>query len=247
MGALPKKESSSIARVLEKLRARSVEDEDLLNTALRRDAVLHWKMCWHGPRATPACDRGTPVLSLPTRELLSLLHCSERGVETLDENLGRLVRSSPNAAHLIAAHGFCLFTSPSTFRDRSGGYRGDGTNLVSQGFKWCGDLPSQHAAVHNDDSEVTRAVNDSPHEIARRLRVLRNALRREPQVPVLVTICRSIRDGYAASRHWKQIEAGVLALLAERYPDFDLDVEYDKNLLGGAEGWTNHARPIDYE
>jgi hypothetical protein len=72
-------------------------------------------------------------------------------MEDLDAALSTLVRSSPNAAHLMAAHGFCktstiqvlafkisnppkkgLFTSPSTFRDASGGYLGDGNNLVSK-------------------------------------------------------------------------------------------------------------------
>jgi hypothetical protein len=87
------------------------------------------------------------------------------------------------------------------------------------------------ALVHNDDSAVTHAVNDSPHEVAtcfscsisrvlnvcfvqveRRLLLLARALPHELQRPALVTICRSVRDGYAFSSHWRQIEDGKSAL-----------------------------------
>ncbi len=58
-----------------------------------------------------------------------------------------------------------------------------------------------------------------------------------------MTVCRSIRDGYAYPQHWAQIESGLLAMLEERYGP--LDVRYDENLLGGALGWTRHAAPLE--
>lgn len=62
---------------------------------------------------------------------------------------------------------------------------------------------------------------------------------------MLVTVCRSVRDGYAPSRHWKQIEEGVLSMLRGRFGP--LDVQYDPGLLGGPGGWEHHARPLEYD
>lgn len=73
--------------------------------------------------------------------------------------------------------------------------------------------------------------------------VLADVLATEPQRPVLVTLCRSVRDGYAPSALWRQIETGVLAALAAQYGP--LDVRFDANLLGGPLGWDHHARPLD--
>lgn len=76
----------------------------------------------------------------------------------------------------------------------------------------------------------------------RRLYALEVALRNEKTRPVLVTICRSMRDGYTNPHQWKHIESGILELLEKSYGK--LDIVYDKNLMGGALGLGHHARVL---
>jgi hypothetical protein len=233
--------------VLRRLRVKTVAQETAVNDALRSDLQATWRRCWEGPRANPRCSGShtASALSPATAEQIASLLGSEEG--DLADKLGRalhgLVRSEPNAAHLLNSYGFCLATSPITYRDKSGGFAADGKQVVPTGMKLCADSPRQSQAVHNDPSFVTRAASDSPFEIARRLALLARALKSEKQRPALVTICRSIRDGYAYPQHWAQIESGLLAMLEQRYGP--LDVRYDANLLGGPLGWTRHAAPLE--
>merc|ERR1712046_115539 len=47
----------------------------------------------------------------------------------------------------------------------------------------------------------------------------------------LVTVCRSVRDGYTPRRSWQAIETGVLRALGGK-------ATFDPNLLGGERGWA---------
>ncbi len=247
MGSLSSKLLDRVSSALKRVRVTTVASETGVNDALRKDIHATWKECWEGPVANAKCSSSSQATVLSTstvRQLSKLLSSSDYDtVPQLGEALHALIRSSPNAAHLLNAYGFCLATSPETYRHKSGGFAADGKQIVGKGMKICADSPSRHAAVHNDPSFVTRAASDSPFEIARRFKVMAKALKRELRVPAVVTICRSIRDGYAYPGHWAQIEAGILRTLEEAYGP--LDVRYDKNLLGGAEGWTRHAAPLD--
>ena len=110
-------------------------------------------------------------------------------------------------------------------------------------MKLCQDRPRGWGQLHNDASPGAVAANNSPFELQRRLEVLRRGLARASKDDVvLVTICRSIRDGYSLPWLWEQTESGLLAVLEDVYGP--LDVHYDKNLLGGRKGWTEHAKPI---
>ena len=248
MGSLPQEPLEEVARALRRLHVRSVAQEAAVNAALRSDLQAAWRRCWEGPRARPVCSgsRAASALSGESEALLARLLPGAAAAEqaaALGVALHALVRSEPNAAHLLNAYGFCLTTSPITYRDKSGGFAADGKQVVPKGMKMCAEAPNSHQAVHNDPSFVTRAASDSPFEIARRLALLARALRHERQRPALVTICRSIRDGYAYPQHWAQIEGGLLKMLEARYGP--LDVRYDPNLLGGAEGWAHHAAPLE--
>ncbi|GFR68675.1 UPF0489 protein C5orf22 [Elysia marginata] len=58
--------------------------------------------------------------------------------------------------------------------------------------------------------------------------------------PDLVTLCRSIRDGYTPRPHFRQIEKLLLNTLEERYSrrsGATIRVMYDRDLLGGKKGW----------
>ncbi len=164
MGSLPQDLLEKVARVLRRLQVRTVAQETAVNDALRRDLQATWRRCWEGPRANPRCSgsRSASALSAAAAEqIASLLEPEEA---ELGEQLGRalhgLVRSEPNAAHLLNSYGFCLATSPITYRDKSGGFAADGKQLVAKGMKICAEAPNRHQAVHNDPSFVTRAASD---------------------------------------------------------------------------------------
>ena len=46
-----------------------------------------------------------------------------------------------------------------------------------------------------------------------------------PAVPALVTVCRSMRDGYVTRQHWPQIESGVMNLLKRVAQRLDVGVD----------------------
>ena len=154
-----------------------------------------------------------------------------------------MVRSDPNAASVMLGIGFCLNRTPATFRHESGGYSGKGSEN-DYGMKVCLDRPRSYGDVHNDASHAATASSNSPAEIARRLENLKKAFMREAvrTRPVLVTICRSVRDGYTIPAVWHQIESGLMQILEQVWGP--LDVTYDKNLLGGKGGWLAHNPPF---
>jgi len=64
----------------------------------------------------------------------------------------------------------------------------------------------------------------------------------------LVSICRSVRDGYTPRESWHEIEGNLLSELdqwAEHSLRRSTNVIYDKNLLGGSYGWDAHATQMD--
>src|SRR4029079_8225824 len=110
------------------------------------------------------------------------------------------------------------------------------------GVKFCLDDVGHYSILNNDDNPLSRSASDNPYEVNRRLHALEVALRNEKTTPVLVTICRSMRDGYTNPHLWKQIESGILELLGKSYGK--LDVVYDRNLMGGVLGLGHHARVL---
>ena len=246
LGALPESDVTQIARVLRLLKPRTVRHEVALNDAVRRDVHSAWQQCWSLPSSTPKCPRHFQLLSSESKSILAELAAdassSESEVRKMNDALVAIVRSSANAAHLLNSVGFCLMTTPSTFREPSGGFAGDGKQQEGRGMKLCSDRPKDHQVEINDPSLVTRANSMSPFEVARRLEVLEHALAQERERPAVVTVCRSVRDGYTPPALWKQIETGLMGMLERLYGE--LNVHYDANLLGGPEGWHRHARPV---
>ena len=57
----------------------------------------------------------------------------------------------------------------------------------------------------------------------------------------LVTIARSMRDGYTSRETWRLVEDTLLNVLRRtaREAGVELAVEYDDELLGGRIGWTD--------
>lgn len=241
LGALPIDLLISAQEALKHIMIKTVAAESVTNDLLRQELDRAWRKCWAQPSIRPQCDAARHMFSTDARLYLVSLS-SEEVVNDLDRTLLGLVRSSPNAAHLINAYGFCLRGSPNTYRDPSGGFLGMNQRRVVSGVKFCAVLPSPRALVNNDESPVSRACSNNPYEMKRRLAVLEEVLKMQPRKPVLVTICRSLRDGYTDPRHWAQIESGILEILERLYGS--LDLLYDPHLLGGSGGWNTHTRVI---
>lgn len=250
-GGLSRRLMRSLDHLLAAFQVSSVEDEDKVNDVLRLFVHTLWNVCWNGPRPTPVCwsVRKADLSWLESKLILFFFESRQNALnfvllKHLAETLLELVSSSPNAAHLINSYGFCLSKSPATSVEASGGFMASTVSSRDEGrgMKFCVNDASVYQVVNNDKHPVTRSASSSPYEVARRLGVLRVALGNEQTRPALVTVCRSVRDGYTHPHMWPQIEEGVLKVLRDRYGE--LDVHYDRNLMGGRLGWAHHARVL---
>ncbi|XP_050416697.1 uncharacterized protein LOC130010276 [Patella vulgata] len=63
--------------------------------------------------------------------------------------------------------------------------------------------------------------------------------------PKIVTICRSMRDGYTPRKFFHKIESDVLESLEQGYSRIHRDgIHYDSQLLGGRNGWPDRHKPL---
>ncbi|GFR84485.1 UPF0489 protein C5orf22 [Elysia marginata] len=69
---------------------------------------------------------------------------------------------------------------------------------------------------------------------------LQSILGQVSATPDIVTVCRSVRDGYTPRTHFRQIENLILDALKNRYSRSrgeGIQIMYDRDLLGGKDGW----------
>lgn len=70
---------------------------------------------------------------------------------------------------------------------------------------------------------------------------LRKIFRSFFQKPNLVTVCRSVRDGYTPKQFFSIIEPNVLQSVAYSFRSVQFEnIHFDSNLLGGKFGWSHH-------
>lgn len=94
------------------------------------------------------------------------------------------------------------------------------------------------------DALVTLHLPSEP-EIERRTRELTEMLRSKTYIqPKLITVCRSMRDGYTPKKSWRVIEQGVLGAIQSSKSKDTYKVVYDKDLMGGARGWPHRHESI---
>uniref|UniRef100_A0A0B6Y6V4 Uncharacterized protein n=1 Tax=Arion vulgaris TaxID=1028688 RepID=A0A0B6Y6V4_9EUPU len=61
--------------------------------------------------------------------------------------------------------------------------------------------------------------------------------------PSLVTVCRSVRDGYTPKQFFSVIESNVLQSVASTFRGVQFEnIYFDTNLLGGKSGWPHHSK-----
>ncbi|XP_046566536.1 uncharacterized protein LOC124275092 [Haliotis rubra] len=100
--------------------------------------------------------------------------------------------------------------------------------------------------ANTPDSKMVLFHTPTPFEVHERTLNLKKLLNSKSINPSLITVCRSVRDGYTPRKLFPRIEADVLKILHNVFPDVHYaSVYHDKDLLGGVTGW--HDRPFQFE
>jgi hypothetical protein len=125
--------------------------------------------------------------------------------------------------------GVCLNTSPATFgfieEEDIGIILCHGVNTPNNTVNFL-HVPSEREVTHRQ-----HILKDVLHQI--------NAISK----PKLVTLARSVRDGFTPRNLSGVMERNILQALAPTNMDSMYNVIYDKNLLGGIAGWSSRYKP----
>ena len=154
---------------------------------------------------------------------LSRLLCHEKAVDVLMKGIVKMLFSlTLEQLKALQYVGLCLITAP--------------TNLQFEQY-------STHVCHGpNIPGEEMAVILHSPSykETEERAQLLKKLLVSLPVAPSLVTVCRSMRDGYTPWAQFELIEKSVLDGLDTAFLGVDArSYHYDENLLGGKNGWPN--------
>ena len=131
-----------------------------------------------------------------------------------------------NHLRALMEFGFCLETSPASLTFRMTGFGS---------FGLCQGANTPNASVvflHKPDAAEIRTRTSQLREI---LEII--DARHRPNV---VTLCRSVRDGYTPRSLFSSIESNILDIFKELPGQYD--VVYDENLYGGQGGWPDRHK-----
>lgn len=137
-------------------------------------------------------------------------------IKYLLQLLGRLDIEQLRA---LQSAGFCSMTSSKTLRW-----------YYNEKFGICfgANTPNNTVVIEHVPSTL---------EITVRTKVLKSMLMKiNDYSPQIVTVCRSVRDGYTPRKYFELIEKSVLSTLDETI-DKELSIHYDEELIGGQLGW----------
>ncbi|KAK2151143.1 hypothetical protein LSH36_374g00033 [Paralvinella palmiformis] len=124
----------------------------------------------------------------------------------------------------LADLGFCLSESPATYGFENGNAE----------FSVC------HGAISANDHLVFIYVPEE-EELTKQMSLVRSILARVTAMqPNIVTLCRSVRDGYTPRHLAKRIEGDIVDFFNRSHEGIKYNLIYDDNLFGGKEGW--HGR-----
>ncbi|XP_076459880.1 UPF0489 protein C5orf22 homolog isoform X2 [Babylonia areolata] len=168
------------------------------------------------PKIAAAMDRAG------TSHLLCNGKASEVILQIIIRSLMRLNVTQLDALHYV---GICMETSPSSMM------------YVPNSLHVC------HGFNIPGETQVSFHV-PTVQENMKRSALLRSTLSLLPQQPRLVTVCRSMRDGYTPWRYFSTIERSIMDVLKSVFMGVKPNsVHYDHNLLGGKKGWPErHQR-----
>ena len=94
---------------------------------------------------------------------------------------------------------------------------------------------------HQQKETVAKRIRD----FSRVLNSFVNVFHMKPNV---ITLCRSVRDGYVYLEQWKDMEENVMHVLDQLFEKkkdqekIEIVKKYDSRLWGGKGGWVNRNR-----
>jgi len=147
--------------------------------------------------------------------------------DTAEEFASRLAtKASQEGLALLLSYGFCLHTDEFP--------RKKYYVWICVGSSDWDDAHSGRIELHHPTTEeVTTGMAEMSQYI----------LNGFPVAPELITVCRSLRDGYVVRKHWAQIENGIMEIsqqLAQQH-DRELNVTYDHDCYWGGQGVVARA------
>ena len=151
---------------------------------------------------------------------------TERLYAVLNELTVVLTKFKLRQLRVLREFGFCLETTPASIGFRTSGF---------------GSLVLCHGANTPDDSTVflhkpsMAEMRTRTSQLRRMLEIIDNRHR-----PNIVTLCRSVRDGYTPRSLFRSIESNILDIFQKLPRQYD--VVYDENLYGGKGGWPNRHK-----
>lgn len=207
------------------------EKEAIANRFMRTVMALIIKHCKSSKIAALACvTPGNPASKTFTSAVSRVVESySEKGIfcsmyknarqKRLEMLFEYFMQMTIPQIRACANLGFCMQTSPRSYQEN--------------GFQLC------HGANEPNTTIVTQH-SPGENELLLRLRRLRRMLLqgRYP-TPGMVTLCRSVRDGYTSTEYFEDIERHVLKSISESKKHVNFNVIYDINLLGGKKGWPS--------
>lgn len=212
----------------------TIEHEELGNDIMQMVLKLIVKKCKNTEKLSKACltprDPANKDFTVNFKKIINSFMAKrmfcEMEIENLEKKLSLLVENllhlKMNQLRAIANAGFCMQTTPRSYDPF--------------GFQIC------HGANEPNSSVVTEHM---PGENELRLRLVR--LRRIVEsenypTPGIVTLCRSVRDGYTPVSYFTYIEKNVIKSIQKSRLGVRYNVVYDKYLLGGIKGWPSRQK-----
>lgn len=189
------------------------------------------KTCQVWPQHSEEC-KGPNIEIEPATYLVNLLTnaniinetkvCIYSGKHRRFENfatrfIAGLLKLTIEQLEIVHDIGFCSTTTPKTL---------DIYGLPEFGLCYGANTPLESAVTE---------FNPTILDIKKRSVILRSILRNTKQYsPKIVTLCRSMRDGYTPRKFFKTIENGILTSLENTFTNINL--HYDSDLLDGKAG-----------
>ena len=212
--------------------AKNPIHEEAGNKLMKDFIAAFVDICQMARQSTTCNISGQEIVDRVKGPFLKQLHlmprmlCHDRAITVV--LLQRIVevfkRLKYNHLLALAELGFCMNTSPVTF----------GFSRGNAQFKIC------HGANTPNNTLVVIHTPDQD-EVTRRMSLVRSILEHVTLMqPNVVTLCRSVRDGYTPRHLAKRIEDDIIDFFAQSHEGIKYNVIYDDNLLGGKEGW--HGR-----
>jgi len=134
--------------------------------------------------------------------------------------------------------GFCLNTAPRTHDFRRRPNVGD--FAVCYGANEPNSTLVYHHTPSPDELDAQlRSFDRLVVELLRQTEATAVGVGGRQRRPLLVTVSRSVRDGYTPRSLAANIERGILTALRQQRRSGTMTVVYDKDLLGGRRGWDN--------